>query len=1335
MKKIFLTLCVALASVAMYAAGLEGVRIYVNPGHGSWGPNDRPMATIPYPNLPTTGMPDTVGFYESNTNLWKCFELGEKLEAAGAYVMYSRTACGPWPYEKVNGDYPDYTYDAYKALPDYEKYNRPLAEIREEADANNMDYFVSVHSNAATEGSTVNYLYLALRGDAAAKEEAMSSYVAECRKRAETAWPYVYDAMGKGLEIPSHYTYTNWKIDQQSLDVLRHSVPGWLSEGYFHTYQPARHRALNRDYCRDEGLRYYRGIAAWYGLTGADADSKGYILGAVKDLHEKMKHPLYTYVAKTHDQYVPCNGAVVTLYKAGVEISKYTVDTCYNGLFFFRDLEPGEDYTIDITCEGYKPLFDEYKTPIKVEANTTTYPIVYLESETYEPPKIVYVDYPDQATGGEVLGSKYAFKQAADATLEIEGTIKRTIGVGDSTIVLTHTADSVAHLYLINHLTAAISPISTTGILPVDTENLGESFNLSDVALTCDGKLIGINRIICQYSADYVDAGYKRGVVNLYKWDKLSADPVLWVEIKNNTAASGNFYRATAGHSLTVSGSSNDCMVTFTAVNTSSSAGMRFAQAVITDDALVSVAYHKPAATADCSPLTQGENYLLQLSPRDPKNNIILDGELSVPAEIAATGVVTHTRVADFDSTAVDLVFPSETNFIKFGGKSILVSPYHNAENKIAGVRLYDVTDGLDKAKLVKTNTDLAEPVAATFTAATLAVNESDLTIYLFTDNKVTTFTTAGVEQPVIKGVYAYDLHVARTADDYIFSFVANDNAETAHLVFYKDETEVGRIELANVVAGKNEKTVAVSGLPGEEGDALTWAVELAGESIAKWDVLYKETAVAYARAFNTVDNSPESDYFGRIYVMDRVGAENAKNGVYVYDQMWKLQNTVNYAGGQEFWRNPTRPSVDCNGTVYFADWGDNHSGIYVADPAHILDGTYTQLFAGERNSDGVFTNNGASVGSSTPGCHIYGTGKDTKLFVYNEDASGTLPANGVVVYNLGQEDGTIVSTWETAPSAVYTLTGQGNSEGNVWGTSHGFFVSQARTSGNNNTSATSLKFYDNAGNQQFSSAENGYEDIIDGSDGGGYALTPDESRLILNDGSKRFLVFDITWAGDTPTLTLAATYTHGLADIRQMNFDYAGNLITSGKSGFHIFSVPTEDNRTITPAKKAFVVTKGEAPAPIAVTSVELSEVDTMLNVGETVTLEVTYAPEEAATPTITWTSSDEAVATVADGVVTAVAEGEAIITVSVINEAMTEAITATCKVTVAVVNGLLTIEASGIYYSMETIHNPQGLALQVFNINGQLVATGNANIDMTGAATGVYIVRCESGVLKFVK
>ena len=79
-------LAAVLLTASMSAKDLTGIKFYVNPGHGSFSSNDRPMATISYPMLPTTGKPDTCGFYESNTNLQKGLYLGKKLEAAGAKV-------------------------------------------------------------------------------------------------------------------------------------------------------------------------------------------------------------------------------------------------------------------------------------------------------------------------------------------------------------------------------------------------------------------------------------------------------------------------------------------------------------------------------------------------------------------------------------------------------------------------------------------------------------------------------------------------------------------------------------------------------------------------------------------------------------------------------------------------------------------------------------------------------------------------------------------------------------------------------------------------------------------------------------------------------------------------------------------------------------------------------------------------------------------------------------------------------------------------------------------------------------------------------------------------
>jgi hypothetical protein len=451
----------------------------------------------------------------------------------------------------------------------------------------------------------------------------------------------------------------------------------------------------------------------------------------------------------------------------------------------------------------------------------------------------------------------------------------------------------------------------------------------------------------------------------------------------------------------------------------------------------------------------------------------------------------------------------------------------------------------------------------------------------LLVDGKIYSYTTVGVAQPVVPAIVAYNLTVAADGKNYVFSFDANADAVAAELVFYAAGEEVGTLPV-EVVKGANAITVASNELPGEMGQELTWAVKLDGGAIANFGIVASEGTLiesSTSRLFNAVSTNPELDNFGKIYIMHRAGSSTSanapKSGIWVFDHNLAKQNTEVYKGGEDKFGNPTRMSMDREGYLYIADWADGHSGIFMANTADMTQ-PFTQFFAGTRESNGAFNNGGVYTGSSTPGCYVYDNGTDVKLFVYNEDAKGTLPANGMAVYNIGQEDGTILHRWEAAPSAVYTLTGQANTEGNPWGTSHGFFVSQVREDGQNNSGATSLKFYSNDGAEQMSSASDEYKEIITGSNAGGYAVSADESVLIFNDGAQQFLVFDITWEGDKPVLALRYTIKHGIAKIRQMNWDYAGNIICSGDAGIQIVSLPKEENVTVVPAKKALTVVVG---------------------------------------------------------------------------------------------------------------------------------------------------------------
>ena len=87
-------------------------------------------------------------------------------------------------------------------------------------------------------------------------------------------------------------------------------------------------------------------------------------------------------------------------------------------------------------------------------------------------------------------------------------------------------------------------------------------------------------------------------------------------------------------------------------------------------------------------------------------------------------------------------------------------------------------------------------------------------------------------------------------------------------------------------------------------------------------------------------------------------------------------------------------------------------------------------------------------------------------------------------------------------------------------------------------------------------------------------------------------------------------------------------------------------------------------------VTGITLSQTEASMTVGgETLTLTATVAPDNAADKTVTWTTSDASVATVADGVVTAVGAGTATITATATNGTAdtSDDKTATCEVTVS--------------------------------------------------------------------
>ena len=150
-------------------------------------------------------------------------------------------------------------------------------------------------------------------------------------------------------------------------------------------------------------------------------------------------------------------------------------------------------------------------------------------------------------------------------------------------------------------------------------------------------------------------------------------------------------------------------------------------------------------------------------------------------------------------------------------------------------------------------------------------------------------------------------------------------------------------------------------------------------------------------------------------------------------------------------------------------------------------------------------------------------------------------------------------------------------------------------------------------------------------------------------------------------TLTLTATVAPENATNKNVTWassdekiaTVANGVVTAKAEGSVTITVKTEDgDKTATCA----ITVKPSTTPVVDVTGVTLDKTSAEIEVGKTLTLTATVAPENATNKNVTWASSDEKIATVADGVVTAVAEGTATITVKTEDGGKT----ATCAITV---------------------------------------------------------------------
>lgn len=328
----------------------EMPHVYINPGHGGHDSDDRNMV------IPMFSRGDTLGFWESNSNMWKAFALKEILTKKGYKTSISRIA--------------NTTAD-----------DLPLSTIVALSNRSGADIFFSIHSNGTGYGEEyrINFPMGIYRGYSGSPQVPGSDSLVAC------LGPYLLANQSTVWTNPQYAIYGDWTYyphwGTQGLGVLRgNKVVSMLSEGSHHDYYPEAYRLINHGYCWVEGFNFSRAADKYFQLDGTLGS--GLITGNIRD--DRLLRT-YLRIMEGDDVLVPVDNATVKLYdNAGNLVETVKTDTIRNGIYLFKYVHPGH-YTVEVSEDGHHTQTKE----VDVVANAPTYCNFYLQRVRDTAPEVV----------------------------------------------------------------------------------------------------------------------------------------------------------------------------------------------------------------------------------------------------------------------------------------------------------------------------------------------------------------------------------------------------------------------------------------------------------------------------------------------------------------------------------------------------------------------------------------------------------------------------------------------------------------------------------------------------------------------------------------------------------------------------------------------------------------------------------------------------------------------------------------------------------------------------------------------------------------------------------
>ena len=332
-------------------------RIYINPGHGGYTGDDRNMAIYPF----ASG--DTLGFWESSSNLHKGLKLDTMLRTLGFQTKLSRV---------LNRQIDD----------------RALSAIVAEANAWESDFMLSIHSNAGNPSNYILQLYAGIDLDDAQKTYPTPTPCSdESRAITTLLGNILYEnevtCWSREPVISGDKTFARKIMGwSNGYGVLRGlTVPGTISEGCMHDYIPETYRLMNMDYKWRESFYFARTFMEYFCHAELPYGAIG---GQLRDNYQKQVSPDIHPRRGSRDELRPLNRATVELYQDGKLLQTYTTDTLYNGCYFFWNLQPGK-YVVKGKMDGYY----DYSDTLDVVNNKIVYSNMPMSMQRQTPPEVI----------------------------------------------------------------------------------------------------------------------------------------------------------------------------------------------------------------------------------------------------------------------------------------------------------------------------------------------------------------------------------------------------------------------------------------------------------------------------------------------------------------------------------------------------------------------------------------------------------------------------------------------------------------------------------------------------------------------------------------------------------------------------------------------------------------------------------------------------------------------------------------------------------------------------------------------------------------------------------